>query len=140
VPSSLIALGFVVVAIAFARRYGVPSLLVAFGSVLLAIALAFLLDGSGLGIVIAWVLGTWGATLLAWGLIAGWPRSVGACAAGSALALAAGLVALVCVQRDAWDLAIPCAIASGLAMLSGLYQVRALVRERTRDGDDSGAV
>jgi hypothetical protein len=126
-PSSLVGLGCVFLAIVFARRYGVPSLLVAFGSVLLAVALAFLLDGSGWGLVIAWVLGTWGATLLAWGLIAGWSHSVAACAVGSAVALAALLVALLCVPRDAWEIAIPCAIAAGLALLFGVYQIRALI-------------
>lgn len=120
-------------AVAFAYRYGVPSLLVGFGSVLLALALACVLEGSEWGIVIAWVLGTWGATLVAWGLIAGWTRSLAACVAGAAFALAAMLVALLCVQLDAWGIAIPCAIASGLALLFGVYQVRALLQARARD-------
>jgi hypothetical protein len=140
VPSSLFWLGWVVLAIAFAYQYGVPSLLVGFGSVLLAIALAFLLDGSGWGIAIAWLFGTWGATLVAWGLIAGWPRSLAACVVGSAFALAAVLVALLCVQRDAWEIAIACAIASGLALLFGVYQVGALLQQRARDPDDPGGV
>jgi len=140
VSSSLVGLGWVLLATAFAYKYGVPSLLVAFGSVLLAIAVALLLDGSGLGIVIAWVLGIWGATLVAWGLIAGWYRSVAACVVGSALALAAVLVALLCVQRDAWGIAIPCAIASGLALLFGVYQVRFLLQQRARDRDNPGGV
>jgi len=136
VPSSLIGLWCVVLAIAFAHQYGVPSLLVGFGSVLLAIALVFLLDGSGWGIAIAWLLGIWGATLVAWGLIAGWTRSLAACVVGSAFALAAALVALLCVQRDAWEIAITCAIASGLALCFGVYQVRALLHERARDPHD----
>ena len=139
-PSSLVGLGCVVLAVAFAYRYGVSSLLVGFGSVLLAIALAFLLDGSGWGIVIAWALGIWGATLVAWGLIAGWTRSLAACVVGSALALATVLVALLCVQRDAWGIAIPCAIASGLALLFGVYQIRALLQQRAQDPDDPGGV
>ena len=139
-PSSLVGLGCVVLAIALADRYGVPSLLVGFGSVLLAIALAFLIDGSGWGIVIAWVLGIWGSTLVAWGLIAGWTRSLAACIAGSAFALAAVLVALLCVQRDAWGIAIPCAIASGLALLFGVYQVRALLQQPARNPDNPGGV
>ena len=129
-----------VLAIAIAHRYGLPSLVVGFGSVLLAIALAFFLEGSGWGIVIAWVLGTWGATLVAWGLIAGWTRSLAACVVGSAFALAAALVALLGVQRDAWGIAIPCAIASGLALCFGVYQVRALLQQRAQDPDDPGGV
>jgi hypothetical protein len=135
---SLVGLGCVLLALAFSRRYGVPALIVALGSVLLAIALAFLLDGAGWSIAIAWLLGTWGATLVAWGLIAGWPRSVAACAGGSAFALAAVLVALLCVQRDAWEIAIPCALAGGLALLSGGYQIRALLQQRARDRDNPG--
>lgn len=137
---SLVGLGCVLLALAFARRHGVPALIVASGSVLLAIALAFLLDGSGWGVVIAWVLGIWGATLVAWGLIAGWPHSVAACAGGSAFALAAVLVALLCVQRDEWGIAIPCALAGALALLFGVYQVRTLLRQRApharRDEDE----
>ena len=129
-----------VLAIAIAHRYGLPSLVVGFGSVLLAIALALLLDGSEWGIVIAWVLGIWGATLVAWGLIAGWTRSLAACVVGSAFALAAALVALLCVQRDAWGIAIPCAIACGLALCFGVYQVCALLQQRAQDPDDPGGV
>ena len=129
-----------VLAIAIAHRYGLPSLVVGFGSVLLAIALAFFLEGSGWGIVIAWVLGTWGATLVAWGLIAGRTRSLAACVVGSAFALAAALVALLCVQRDAWGIAIPCAIACGLALCFGVYQVCALLQQRAQDPDDPGRV
>ena len=140
VPSSLVWLGFVVLAIAVAQRYGVRWLVVGFGSVLLAIALAFFLEGSGWGIAIAWFLGTWGATLVAWGLITGWSRSLAACIAGSALALAAALVALLCVQREAWEFAIPCAIASGLALLCGVFQVRSLLKQRARDRDNPGGV
>ena len=139
-PSSLVWVGFVVRAITFAYRYGVRWLLVGFGSLLLAIALAFFLEGSGWGIAIAWLFGTWGATLVAWGLIAGWTRSLSACIAGSAFALAAVLVALLCVQREAWEIAIPCAIASGLALLFGVYQVRALLQQRARDRDNPGGV
>jgi hypothetical protein len=140
VPPSLLALGCLLLAIAFAHRYGVPSLLIGLGSVLLAIALALVLDGSYWGFVIAWVLGIWGATLVAWGLIAGWYRSVAACIAGSALALGAVLVALLCVPRDAWEIAIPCAISSGLALLFGLYQVRSLLQQRGRGRNDPDGV
>ena len=129
-----------VLAIAIAHRYGLPSLVVGFGSVLLAIALAFFLEGSGWGIVIAWVLGTWGATLVAWGLIAGWTRSLAACVVGSAFALAAALVALLGVQRDAWGIAIPCAIASGLALLFGVFQIRVLLQQRAQAPDDPGGL
>jgi len=120
----------VLLAIAFAHWFGVRSLVVGLGSVLLAIALALLADGSEWGVVIAWVLGIWGAAMVAWGLIAGWYRSVAACIVGSAFALASVLVALLCVQREAWEIAIPCAIASGLALLAGVYQVRALLQQR----------
>ena len=77
---------------------------------------------------------------MAWGLIAGWTRSLAACVVGSAFALAAVLVALLCVQRDAWEIAIPCAIASGLALLFGVYQVRVLLQPRAQDPDDPGGV
>ena len=95
---------------------------------MLAIALVFWREGSGWGLFIAWIFGTWGATLLAWGLIAGWYRSLAACLAGSVLAAAATLVALLLVQRGAWEMALLCAIASGLALVFGAYQVRHLLR------------
>ena len=136
-PSSLVGLACLWLVIAFAQRYGVPSLLVASGSVLLAIALALLLDGSGWGFVIAWVLGIWGATFVSWGLIAGWYRNLAACIVGSLFALAAALVALLCVQRDAWEIAIPCAVASGLALLFGVYQVHALLQQQERNRPNS---
>jgi len=115
----------------------VPALLVAFGSVLVAIALFFWREGSGWGLFIAWVFGTWGAMLVAWGLLAGWYRSLAACVAGSAFALAAVLVALLYVQHDAWDLAIPCVIGSALALTFGVSQIAYLSRRRGsrhRDG------
>jgi len=108
----------------------VPALLVAFGSVLLAIALLLWREGSGWGLFIAWVFGMWGAMLVAWGLIAGWHRSLAACIAGSAFALAAMLLALLCVQHDAWDLAVPCAVGSALALIFGVYQVAYLSHRR----------
>jgi hypothetical protein len=107
-----------------------PSVLVALGCVLLAVALFFLREGSGWGLFIAWLAGTWGAMLVAWGLIAGWYRSVAACMVGSAFALASVLVALLCVQRGAWDIAMMCAAASGLALVFGVYQLRSLLRGR----------
>ena len=113
-------------------------LLVGLGSVLLALALALLLDGSAWGIVIAWVLGSWGATLVGWGLIAGWYRSVAACLIGSAFALAAVVVALACVPRGGWEFAIPCAIAAGLALPYGVYQVYSLLQQRKRARNEPG--
>ena len=98
------------------------------GCVLLAIALFFWHEGSGWGLFIAWVSGTWGAMLAAWALIAGWRKSLAACLVGSALALGAVLTALLFVQRGAWDLAVVCAVGSGLALASGLHQVRHLAR------------
>ena len=108
----------------------VPALLVAFGSVLLAIAIFFWREGSGWGLFIAWVFGTWGAMLVAWGLLTGWYRSLAACIAGSAFALAAVLVALLCVQHDAWGVALPCAAGSALAFIFGVYQVAYLSHRR----------
>ena len=108
----------------------VSGLLVAFGSVLMAIAFLLWREGSGWSLFIAWVFGTWGAMLVAWGLLTGWYRSPIACVAGSAFALAALLVALLCVQHDAWDLAIPCAVGSALALISGIYQIAYLSRRR----------
>lgn len=102
--------------------------LLTFGCALLAIALVFWHEGSGWGLFIAWVCGTWGATVVAWGLIAGWHKSLAACLAGSAFALAAVLTALLLVQRGAWDMAVVCAVGSGLALAVGLYQVRHLLR------------
>jgi hypothetical protein len=116
----------------------VPALLVGFGSVLLAIALALLLEGSAWGIVIAWFLGTWGATLVAWGLIAGWYRSVAACLVGSVFGLAAVVVALACVPLGGWEFAIPCAIAAGLALLFGVYQGYSLLQQRKRSPKEPG--
>ena len=107
-----------------------PTLLLRFGFVLLAIALFCWHEGSGWGLFIAWVLGMWGAMLVAWGLIAGWYRSVAACVAGSAFALAAVFVALFCVQRGEWEMGILCAIGSGLALIFGVYQVCYLLRQR----------
>jgi EamA domain-containing membrane protein RarD len=43
-------------------------------------------------------------------------------------ALAAVLIALLCVQFDAWDIAIMCAIASGLALIFAVYQACYLLR------------
>lgn len=108
----------------------VPAGLIGGGCFLIAVALYCWREGSGYGLLFAWVFGTWGATLVAWGLLAGWYRSVAGCVAGSAFALAALLVALLCVQFDAWDLAIPCAIASGLALIFGGFQLGHLLRQR----------
>jgi hypothetical protein len=108
----------------------VPQLLVGFGGVLLAIALFLWAEGSAWGLVIAWLLGTWGATLVAWGLLAGWYRSRAACVVGSAFALGAVLVALLCVPHNGWELAIMCAGASGLALIFGVIQVWHLSRRR----------
>lgn len=107
-----------------------PKLLAGLGAFLLAVALFFWREGSGWGLFIAWVCGTWGGMFMAWGLIVGWYRSVAACVAGSAFASAAMLVSLLCVQHDARDLAIPCAIGSGLALTLGVYQVCYLLRRR----------
>jgi len=104
--------------------------MVGFGGVWIAIALFLWADGSAWGLVIAWVLGTWGAALVAWGLLAGWYRSLAACVVGSAFALAAVLVALLCVPDRSWDMAIPCAIASGLALIFGVTQICYLSRRR----------
>jgi hypothetical protein len=129
VPSPPLVLGCILFAVALAK-WGLPPLLVGFGSALLAIALLFCLEGSGWGLFIAWVFGTWGAMLMAWGLLAGWHRSIAACVAGSAFALAAVVVALSCVQRDAWELAILCAVGSGLALIFGVYQSTCLFQRR----------
>jgi hypothetical protein len=110
-------------------------LLVAFGCFLLAVALALLIDGSYYGMVIAWVLGTWGAMLVAWGLLAGWHRSLVACIVASAFALASVLVALLYNPDKTWELAILCALGSGLAFMLGVFQIRHLVRQRRPSGE-----
>jgi hypothetical protein len=110
----------------------VPGLLVGLGSVWVAIAIALCIDGSYWGLVIAWVLGTWGAMLVAWGLVAGWYRSLAACIVSALFALAAIVVALAFVPRDAWGIAIPCAIGSGLALFFSVYQVYARVSSSSR--------
>jgi|SRR6185437_13289346 hypothetical protein len=104
--------------------------LLTLGCVLLAISLFCWHEGSGWGLFIAWVSGTWGATLAAWALIAGWHKSLAACIAGSAFALGAALTALFFVQRDAWEIAVVCAVGSGLALAFGLYQVHHLAEDR----------
>jgi hypothetical protein len=105
-------------------------LLVALGGFMLAVAVVLFRDGSTYGLLIAWVFGIWGAMLVAWGLLAGWNRSIVACVAASAFALASVLVALLCVQFEMWEMAILCAVGSGLALWFGVYQVRFLVRQR----------
>jgi hypothetical protein len=100
------------------------------GCVWVAIAIALCIDGSYWGLVIAWVLGTWGAMLVAWGLIAGWYRSLAACVVSSLFALSAIVVALLFVPRDAWGIAIPCAIGSALSLPFSVYQVYYLLRRR----------
>jgi hypothetical protein len=97
---------------------------------LIAIALILWREGSGWGLFIGWVFGTWGAMFSAWGLIVGWHRSITACVAGSTFAVGAIAVALSCVQRDAWDLAILCATGSALAFTSGVYQLWHLIARR----------
>jgi hypothetical protein len=106
------------------------SRLLAVGCLLLAAALFFWHEGSGWGQFAAWLFGSWGAMLVAWGLIAGWYRSVAACIAGSAFALGAMLLALLGVQRGAWEIGFLCAVGSGLALVFGLYQVRHLIGGR----------
>ena len=69
--------------------------------------------------------------LVAWGLLAGWHRSLVACVAASAFALGSVLVALLCVQFEWWEMAILGAVGSGLAFVLGVYQVRHLVRQRS---------
>ena len=95
---------------------------------MLALAVFFWREGSGWGLFIAWIFGMWGAMLVAWGLIAGWYRSIAACVAGSGFAFAALLIALLGVQHGAWEMAILCVVGSGLALLCGVYQVRYLAR------------
>src|SRR5262245_34938112 len=97
---------------------------------MLAIAVALWVDGSAWGIAIAWLFGTWGGMAVAWGLLAGWYRSLIACLAGSAFALAAMLMSLFCVQQNAWEIAILCAVGSGLALIFGVFQVGHLWRRR----------
>src|SRR5262245_3823361 len=97
---------------------------------MLAIALLLAVDGSYYGLLIAWIFGTWGAMVLAWGLLAGWSRSLVACTVASVFALAAMLVALFFVPRDGWEIAIPCAVGSGLALIFGLVQIAHLWRRR----------
>ena len=108
-----------------------PSLLVGFGAVLIALALLLLHDGSEWGLVIAWVLGTWGGTLVAWGLLTGWHHRVVACVASAAFALAAVLVALLFVPDGGLDRAIMCAVASGLALILSVAQICHLRRRRS---------
>jgi hypothetical protein len=108
----------------------VPQLLVGFGGLLIAVALFLWADGSAWGLSIAWLVGTWGATLVAWGLLAGWYRSLAACLVGSVFALAAMLVALLCVPDPRWEPGILCAIASGLALIFGVPQIWYLSRRR----------
>jgi hypothetical protein len=110
----------------------VPSLLVGVGCISIAIALFFWHEGSGYGLLFAWFFGMWGATLVAWGLIAGWYRSAAACIASSVFALAAMVIALACVQFDAWDIAIMCAIASALALIFAVAQACYLLRRPER--------
>jgi hypothetical protein len=107
-----------------------PALLVVTGSFFLALALYCLREGSGYGLLFAWVLGIWGAMLVSWGLLAGWYRSVIACVVGSVFALASLLVALLCFQFEWWEMAIVCAVGSGLALIFGVYRVRYLLRRR----------
>ena len=104
--------------------------MVGFGGFLVTIALFLWADGSAWGLVFAWLLGTWGATLVAWGLLSGWYRSRAACVVGSAFALGAMLVALLCVPHNGWETAILCAIASGLALIFGVIQIWYLSRPR----------
>jgi hypothetical protein len=47
--------------------------------------------------------------------------------------VAALLVALLGVQSDAWEVAIMCAIGSGLALVFGVWQVRYLLLRRRRE-------
>lgn len=109
--------------------------LVGLGSVLVGIAIALCIDGSYWGLVIAWVFGTWGAMLVAWGLIAGWYRSLAACAVSSLFALAAIVVALLFGPDDTWEVAIPCAIGSALSLTFSAYQIYYLVRRRRSSGE-----
>lgn len=107
-----------------------PYLVLGFGSFLIAIALLLWRDGSSWGLVFAWHLGTWGATLVAWGVLSGWYRSRVACVVGSAFALGAMLVALLCVPDNGWETAILCTVASGLALTFGAMQLWNLSRPR----------
>ena len=109
-----------------------PGLLVVLGSVGLAIAIALSIDGSYWGLVIAWFFGTWGAMLLAWGLVAGWYRSVVACVISALFALSAIVVALAFVPPGAWAIAIMCAIGNGLALFFSVYQVYARFSSSSR--------
>jgi hypothetical protein len=68
--------------------------------------------------------------LVAWGLIAGWYRSLAACGVSSLFALSAIVVALLFVPRDAWEIAIPCAIGSALSLPFSVYQGYGLLRRR----------
>lgn len=105
-------------------------MLVGIGVFLVGIALFCWREGSGYGLLIAWVFGAWGLMLLAWGLLAGWHRNLLACLAGSACALSSVLVALLCVQFEWWEMAILCAVGSGLALTFGVFQVVYLLRPR----------
>ena len=103
-----------------------PALLVGVGGAAVALAILLWIDGSDWGLVYAWLLGSWGAMLMAWGLLAGWYRSLAACVASSLFAVAAILVALRCIPNfppDAWQTGILCAIGSGLALFFGAYQI-----------------
>jgi hypothetical protein len=102
--------------------------LLTLGSVLLAISLILWYEGSTWGLVIAWLFGTWGAMLVGWALIAGWHKSLAACVAGSAFALGAALTAILFAPYGTWELAVVCAIGSGLALALGISQIRRLVR------------
>jgi hypothetical protein len=105
---------------------------VGLGSVALAIAIVFAVDGSTYGLLIAWLFGTWGAMLVAWGLVAGWYRSLAACVASSLFALSAIVVALAFVPDGAWGVAISCAIGNGLALFFSVYQVYLRVSSSSR--------
>jgi len=98
----------------------------------LAIAIALCIDGSYWGQVIAWFVGTWAAMLVAWGLVAGWYRSVAACVVSALLALSAIVVALLFVPPGAWEVAILCAIGNGLALFFSVYQVYARFSSSSR--------
>jgi len=103
---------------------------VGLGSIGLAIAIVFAADGSYWGLVIAWLFGTWGAMLVAWGLVAGWYRSLAACVASSLFALAAIVVALLFVPPGARGVAISCAISCALALAFSTYQIYYLLRRQ----------
>ena len=109
-----------------------PGLLVTLGSVGIAIAIVLAADGSYYGLLIAWLFGTWGAMLLAWGLVAGWYRRLAACVVSSLFALSAIVVALAFVPDGAWGVAIPCAIGNALALFFSVYQVYARVSSSSR--------